>query len=130
MWTTAPVVRELLSFLRVLSLWIAIAAYTVAGARADIATNDNAAVLIPFCSVDGVKYIEVDIDQLPSEKKSAHAECGCCLIEASIAPDTPLIAALAIPSRSFTDSQTRPASRTRSLIWPGAPPIGPPSVRG
>ncbi len=106
-------------------LLIAAFAFVLNGARAGVQQDDTGSLVIPICSVDGTRYVRVDIDDdAPAETPEAH--CGSCLLVAAIVPEAcrlakPLgvfeAAAFALPKQALPD---------RSPIWPGAPPTGPP----
>ncbi len=114
---------------RVVALWFAVSAYAAHGAQAKVVTADNGTLTLPICSVEGTKYITVEVgDDQPVE--TALVDCGCCLVLDGETPDTLLTGPSLAVAPQLKPRIAIKTAETRSPIWPGAPPIGPPVLQG
>jgi len=110
---------------RMFALMVAVLAYAVNGAQARIVASADGELVVPICSVDGTRYLTIDLgDDAPVESNQVH--CGGCLILHPITPDVPALPRAAIQINIARKRLFVRSVPVRAPIWPGAPPIGPP----
>lgn len=120
--------RTYLSPVRVLALCFAVIAYALNGAQTGLAIGSDGTILVPICSPDGTRYVSIDTGDTGDAE--IVADCGACLVIAGLRPDEPFQTPvfMAVSPHPARIDIVDPA--LRSPIWPGAPPIGPPTKQG
>lgn len=112
-----------------LALTLAALSYLVGGAQAGLAASADGEVLVPICTIDGTRYLSVSIgDDAPSE--TSDMTCPCGLVMTAVTPDEPFNPSVFLPSAPRLGEAETTITLIHSPIWPGAPPIGPPSFQG
>ena len=84
-------------------------------------------MFIPICTLQGTDYLAVNLGGDPPLEETDTA-CGMCMVGQGVETQAPYIAP-PFTERVYTASvlpvDTLPH---RSPIWPGAPPVGPPTA--
>lgn len=115
-----------LSLLRWLFAVIAIAGYAANAAQAHVRLGVSHTISASLCGLGGERTLQITIGGGPAEELVDQC-CGDCLTPAALTPEP-----LKFP-RPVDQSPQRGAFacvylvEARTPLWPGAPPIGPPS---
>lgn len=116
-----------LRYLRGFILIVAVAAYAVNGMKAHISFSEDGTILIPVCTVQGTTYLTVNLGG-DDPVEETDTSCGLCMVGQGVETDTPYFTP-PIVLREFVSAALPSLSLPhRSPIWPGAPPIGPPTA--
>lgn len=117
------------TFLRLFALWFAVLAYAGNGAQAHVVESADGTLLIPICSTDGTRMVEVSLGDEPPVETS-DTKCGNCLVFAAPVPDPIRLTNLTVWAKPRLAHMAYEAVSPRSPLWPGAPPVGPPLSLG
>ncbi len=118
-----------LRLIRLVALWMAVLALFAQGAQAKLVQSESGTLTLPICTIDGTRFVTVDLDNEKPDQ-TAHITCDHCVIALGPLPETPHVCARFALSLDTQAPQITTGESKRSPIWPGAPPIGPPSRQG
>ena len=115
--------------IRLVALWFAVLALIGQGAQAKLVQDESGTLTLPICSIDGTRFVTVELGGDDPEPTS-ELSCDHIVMSAGPVPEAPnLFSELVLQPEMHSPTLVADDIK-RSPIWPGAPPIGPPSQQG